>query len=270
MLGVGASAMQSIAVIGLMSARWASSFESTSSGLSIMLLDLDGLSVSCVSGSDSLRLYVMSLVIFPIAVLWLFLFCGLSVLLAKLLASSKCCYGCCKKFKAWRVPFTINTAGLGLQLGYGTMAAVAMKPLMCYKHPDGAESMISFPNLFCGTWDHFWMQVAGVSFFAIFVVGFFVLCSYAAWNMPQWCAENQKNRVQSFRFFLANFRFDKHWFVLLLLLRGFGFAMSIVVGTNTPPAQTSLASLVLIIYGLLQALTLPWKVPVINLAAWFC
>jgi hypothetical protein len=34
----------------------------------------------------------------------------------------------------WKLPFTFNTMGLGLQLGFGTIAAVALKPMMCYKH----------------------------------------------------------------------------------------------------------------------------------------
>ena len=166
----------------------------------------------------------------------------------------------------WKLPFTVNTTGLGLQLGFGTMAAVALKPLMCYKHPTGAYSMIVYPNVSCGFGDHVVMQIAGTVFFTVFVMGFAVLCAFAAWKMPKWCAAQQIARVQSFRFFLANFRFDAHWFVLAILFRGLGFALSIVVGSSLPPAQTALASLVLIVYGLLQALTLPWKVPMINVA----
>eukprot|EP00435_Cladocopium_sp_Y103_P042606 s1772_g11.t2 len=252
-VGIGLSASQSLAVIGLMSARWATSFETTSSGLQIMLLDLDKLGASCIASTNPLTRYLMSVAIFPAAVLWLFVFWA---------ASS--CVG--RYLRPWRLPFTANTAGLGLQLGFGTMAAVALKPLMCYKHPTGAYSMIVYPNVSCGLGDHVVMQIVGVVFFAFFVVGFAVLCAYAAWKMPEWCAAQERARLQSFRFFLANFRFDAHWFILAVLFRGLGFALSIVVGTRIPPAQTALASLVLVVYSLLQALTLPWKVPMINVA----
>ena len=34
------------------------------------------------------------------------------------------------------------------------MAAVAMKPFMCYRHPNGLRSLTSFPDTFCGQSDH--------------------------------------------------------------------------------------------------------------------
>eukprot|EP00435_Cladocopium_sp_Y103_P050834 s1772_g15.t1 len=268
-VGIGLSALQSLAVIGLMSARWATSFEATSSGLQIMLLDLDKLGASCVASTNPLTRYLMSVAIFPAAVLWLFVFWAASFWLA-CSETSRCgrCLGRClgRHLRPWTLPFTANTAGLGLQLGFGTMAAVGLKPLMCYKHPTGAYSMIIYPELFCGVRDHVVMQIVGVIFFIVFVMGFAVLCAYAAWKMPEWCAAQQRARLQSFRFFLANFRFDAHWFILAVLFRGLGFALSIVVGLSFPPVQTALASLVLVVYGLLQALTLPWKVPMINVA----
>ena len=39
--------------------------------------------------------------------------------------------------------------GLVLQLGFGTMAAVALKPIMCTRHPNGLRSMVSYPSLSC-------------------------------------------------------------------------------------------------------------------------
>lgn len=42
--------------------------------------------------------------------------------------------------------------------------------------------------------------------------------------------------------------------------------MAVVVGTNAPPVQTGLASMVLITYAMMQAWLRPWKAPVINVA----
>lgn len=63
---------------------------------------------------------------------------------------------------------------------------------------------------------------------------------------------------------MGNFRFDCYWFILIVLLRGFSFALAVVIGTNVPPAQTTLASLILTTYAILQSWMRPWKVPVIN------
>ena len=177
------------------------------------------------------------------------------------------CLGRC--LRRWTLPFTANTAGLGFQLGFGTMAAIALKPFMCFLHPNGVYTMTAYPNFICGKRQHFIMRVFGSGFFIVFVLGFAALCAYAAWNMPKWSVAKQRARLQSFRFFLANFRLDAHWFVLVILFRGLGFALSVALGAGTPPAQTSLAILVLILYGLLEAVWLPWKVPMINLADMF-
>lgn len=264
-ISVGLAALQSLAVVGLTSATWTTSVESTSSGLQIMLLDLDTLGVTCISGRGPLARYLIGLAVFPAAVLWLFLFWATSSLISRHGRLGR--LGRC--LRPWTLPFTANTAGLGFQLGFGTMAAIALKPFMCFLHPSGAYTMTAYPNFICGKRQHFIMRVFGSGFFIVFVLGFAVMCAFAAWNMPKWSAGKQRARLQSFRFFLANFRFDAHWFVLVILFRGLGFALAVALGAGTPPVQTSLASLVLIVYGLLQALWLPWKVPMINMADMF-
>lgn len=256
---IAVSAMQALALVGLMSVKWPTTFQGVSSNVQIVLLDLDGMGLSCLSGSDPLARYLMVMFIFPAGLIWIFMFWSFTLALAKCVK-----WRWFRWFKPWKLHFTLNTAGLGMQLGYGTMAAVAMKPLMCYSHPNARQSLITYPNLFCGERAHSVLQVAGISFLTIFVVGFFVICSYAAYNMPRWCTSGQRERLQSFRFFMGNFRFDCYWFILIVLLRGFSFALAVVMGTNVPPAQTTLASLILTTYAILQSWMRPWKVPVVN------
>lgn len=50
------------------------------------------------------------------------------------------------------------------------------------------------------------------------------------------------------------------------MARGFGFGLIIVIATDTPAAQTSLATLILVVYGFLQAVMWPWKAQLINVA----
>ena len=113
------------------------------------------------------------------------------------------------------------------------------------------------------------MLMSGSLLLVFFVVGFFALCAYACWNVSTWAMNHQARKVQSFRFSMANFRLDAYWFILLVLLRGFFFAVSPVIGSNHPPMQTALASVVLTIYGIAVAKMRPWKAPVINFADTF-
>lgn len=156
--------------------------------------------------------------------------------------------------------------GLGLQLGFGTIAAVSLKPMMCYKHPNGRYSVLSYPTIFCGEDGHGLLLAFGIGLLTLFVLGFLVVCSYAVWNLPRWSVEGKHGKVQSFRFCTSNFRLDSYGFIIPLLCRGLGFAVSIVVGTNLPPVQTGLVSIVLVAYTVVQASLRPWKAPAINLA----
>lgn len=156
--------------------------------------------------------------------------------------------------------------GLGLKLGFGTIAAVSLKPMMCYKHPNGRHSVLSYPAIFCGEDGHGLLLAFGFGLLTLFVLGFLVVCSFAVWNLPRWSVEGKFGKVQSFRFCTSNFRFDSYGFIIPVLCRGLGFATSIVVGTNLPPVQTAVVSIVLVTYTLVQASLRPWKAPAINLA----
>ena len=249
------SALQLLAVLGLMSVKWPSTVQSSSSSLKFMVLDLDSTSLDCVTGGSPLTSYLLNIVAFPAALAWLWLFYLASNWLPT-----------CWTRKPWKAAFVVNTMGCGLLGGYGTMATVSLKPFMCYKHPNGQHSMVSYPGVFCGEGEHSSMLILAWLLLVIFVVGFFALCAYACWNVSTWAMTNQVGKVQSFRFSMANFRLDAYWFILLVLLRGFFFALSVAIGSNYPPVQTALASVILTIYGIAVTKMRPWKSPVINYA----
>eukprot|EP00435_Cladocopium_sp_Y103_P072515 s36_g40.t1 len=255
-VGLAVNVLQSLALFGLMSAKWPETFEMAFSRLQIFVLDIEGLSLGCLIGGTSALSYVATTLICPLILLWL----GL----CNALSHSSCSRMC--GLQRWKWPFTFNTMGLCLQLGFGTMAAVALKPMMCYKHPNGRHSVLNYPGIFCGDGGHGLLLSFGIASLIVFVVGFLVLCSYAVWKLPRWSVEGEHDKVQSFRFCTWNFRPDTYGFILPILCRGLGFAIAVVAGTNAPPVQTAVTSMVLIIYLVAQALLQPWKAPAINVA----
>ena len=249
-VGLGLTSIQVLAVLGMMSAKWPITFDRTASGFRFIMLDLDGLGLSCLTGNWFVLSYVVTSLIFPFTVLWL-AFCH----------SMSWCFR-----RPWKIAFTLNTLGLGLQLSFGTTAAVALKPFMCYIHPNGRQSVLSYPSIFCGDQRHGIMLACGIVLLGVFVLGFIGVCCYAVWKLPVWSSMGHYKKVQSFRFCTSNFRFDSYWFVLILLFRGLGFALTVAVGTNMPSAQICIASLILVAYSVMQNSTQPWKAPVVNLA----
>eukprot|EP00435_Cladocopium_sp_Y103_P029145 s3451_g7.t1 len=248
--GLVVNVLQILALFGLMSVKWPETFEQTSSRLQIFVLDLESLSMSCLIGGTSTLSYV------ALILLWLVI-----------------CYmfshsSCLRRFvlQRWKWPFTFNTMGLCLQLGFGTVAAVSFKPMMCYAHPHGRHSVVSYPSIFCGESGHGLMLVFGTGSLILFVLGYLVLCVYAVWKLPRWSLQGEYEKVQSFRFCTSNFRPDTYGFIVPLLCRGLGFAVAVVVGTNAPAVQTALVSIVLIVYLVIQSSLRPWKARAINIA----
>lgn len=114
--------------------------------------------------------------------------------------------------KRWRLPHTLNTIGLGLQLGFGTIAAMALRPTMCFQHPNGRYSVLNYPSIFCWEEGHGAMLAMGMTSLAIIVAGFAAACTYATWKLPHWSVSGNHQMVQCFRFCSANFQLNSYGF----------------------------------------------------------
>lgn len=251
--GLVVNAMQLMAMFGLMSVQWPGSVSRTSSSLQFLLLDIEALRLNCVIGSTSTSNYLATTTFFPGVLLWL-AFC---YALSRLSFYQKW-------LKEWKWAFTVNTMGLSLQLGFSTIAAISFKPFMCYQHPNGSQSLSNYPSIFCSDSDHLIMLSGGLVLLVLFVLGFLGVCVFACWKLPAWSTKGHYHKVQSFRFCTSNFRFDAYWWINAQLLRSLGLGLTVALGTNLPPAQTGLASVILITYVTFQATTRPWKSPIIN------
>eukprot|EP00913_Durusdinium_trenchii_P019885 g18692.t1 len=245
---------QTIAILGMMTVAWPEIFQTTSKSFKVFLLDLESFSLSCVAGKSSLQQFAVSTLLFPCAALWLLF----------LQAASQCLPDTWRKSRR-KWPRSINTIGVFLEAGFGTMSAVGLQPLMCYSHPSGLYSVLKFPNVICQSGDHVAMVILGVALLC-FALAFFSACVMACWKMPSWSLTDGHELVQSFRFLTSQFRMDAWWFGVLLPLRGFFLSLSVAVATDLPPAQAAAAAVVLAIYAPFQMRWWPWKVPYINQA----
>ncbi|CAL1156011.1 unnamed protein product [Cladocopium goreaui] len=118
----------------------------------------------------------------------------------------------------------------------------------------------------CGESEQGALLAVGMVTGSLFIVAFYSGCVVAALKIPSWSFQRKNDLVMCFRFLTSNFRLNRWWFGLLVMARGFGFGLIIVIATDTPAAQTSLATLILVVYGFLQAVMWPWKAQLINVA----
>eukprot|EP00913_Durusdinium_trenchii_P031416 g29411.t1 len=160
----------------------------------------------------------------------------------------------------------MNCMGTFIQVGFATLSALSLQPLMCYQHPNGLYSVLKYPSTFCGHSEQVIMIAIGMVLMTIFVLGFFAACSLAAWKMPTWSLEKNHRWVQSFTFLTGKFRLDAWYFGTPLLLRGLGLGVTVALGTDRPEVQISLASVVILLYLCTLVRVWPWKARVLNVA----
>ena len=135
--------------------------------------------------------YLLSALIFPVGVAWLILLWALSKVLPKK--------------RQWDGSKVLSCCGAFLQVGFSTMSATSLAPMMCYKHPNGKRSLLKHPSVLCGSEDHQLMLIVGYLLLSIFVLGFVAICSYAAMKVPTWSARRKDHLVAAVRFLVFHF-----------------------------------------------------------------
>ena len=247
--GMMVNMMQSVGLIGMMSISWPVEMQGLMAFARFFAFDLDGLAFACMAGSQPVGRYIASVLFFPFGVSWLYT-CG--------------CISWMTKARQWAPAKLYSTMGQFFQVGFSTMSGMAMRPYICYDHPNGQRSVSSYPNIFCGSDEHTAMVIAGSLLLAIGVIGFWVVCLYAAISIPRWSCIGDTKLVQSARFLVFRFRLDVWWYGVPLLLRGPLLALCVVLWPNTPAFQVLSAGIILLIYVSVEMRAWPWKSPLLN------
>jgi len=164
-------AMQNLGLVGMMTVEWPVSLQGLFSICQFLLLDIDSYGFSCIAGQSEPVRYLLSALIFPLGVAWLALCFGVSKLFPKK--------------RQWEGPKVCSTMGAFLQVGFSTMSATSLAPMMCYQHPNGQRSIMKYPGVICGSSEHDVMLVIAWILLMVFVFGFVSLCAFAAYMVPR-------------------------------------------------------------------------------------
>ena len=250
-MGLAINWFQIVAIIGMMTVHWPSSVALRFSTAKLLILDVNDWSFSCfVQGAVSR--YMSKVLVFPAAVLWII---G-NFFLSRLLPS-------CLSWLQWRPTKTANTIGHLLQVSFAVMSTVALESMTCYIHPNGSYSLVKYSSVACGHEEQLTMMFGGACLL-IFGFAFLATVTYATFALPSWSSRMLHQRVQCFNFLTFRFRLDQWWFGLPVLLRGPLMSLVVTCATDFPEVQVCMNVLILTIYALIQALSRPWKTPLLN------
>jgi len=154
--------------------------------------------------------------------------------------------------------------GQFLQVALSTMSSTALVPMICYKHPNGQQSNLKYPNVFCGSDEHTAMVIAGSLMLVLGVCGFWAFAAWLAYMCPKFSASGRYDLVQSGRFLLGRFRLDVWWYGVPLLLRGPLLALTVVLAPDDPAVQCLGCQIILMTFMAVQIYNWPWKAPILN------
>lgn len=242
---------QNLGVLHTISIPWPDGLNQFLRFASLFLFRLEGLGLSCFTWNNVVWEYAAITAIF-----WVLL-----VALPVIGICTKMIPCFVQRGWAWNVFKAFSTVGQFLQVGFTTMTSLSMTPFMCYRHPTQEESILKYPDIFCGSPEHTTMKVFGsllIAMASTFLVG----CCYAAVKAPGWSGTSKLTAV---RFLVVRFRPDVWWFGLILLFRGLLLSVPAVIVTDMPSIHLALMLIVLLTGLCLQTFFLPWKAPVLNL-----
>eukprot|EP00913_Durusdinium_trenchii_P011319 g10631.t1 len=161
----------------------------------------------------------------------------------------------------------------------GVFQIVAIIGLVDVEWPEEVEILFSNAQLFILDLDYWGlrcvvgnrtikadiMRTIGLALQTLYVVGFQVICTYAAYNMPFWVANKRRQMVRSFRFMIFRCRVDCWWFEAFLMLRGPLMSLTMVLMVDSTALQIFSVTMILALFLMVLVFVWPWKVPLLNL-----
>ncbi|CAK9094254.1 Ephrin_rec_like domain-containing protein, partial [Durusdinium trenchii] len=241
---------QNVGVLHTMPISWPNGLSAILRFAALFLLSLQGLGLSCVTGSIASE-YVASTGVFWLLLVTLPVVCLITKMIPYLV----------RREMDWNLLKVWSTIGQFFQVGFTTMASLGAAPFACFKHPSGQESILNYPGIFCGSNEQRIMQIFG-GLLLFLATSFFVLCCFAAVKAPSWSGTPKLNAA---RFLVVRFRPDVWWFGLILLARGPFLSLPAIVLTGLPGFHLATMVMVLLLCLCLQIWFLPWKAPILNL-----
>jgi len=250
-LGLVITVLQVFGIVKKLSVPWPQGQYDFMHGSSLVFaLDANSIPMACVVGSNVISQYAVQS---SAAFVMVFLVMALMFIMNSL----------CRAFQneklMWKRGKAMNAAGQLSQALFIAFCIAMVRPLRCYDHPNGDQSVMTFPSVLC--WDgleHTAMMIVSAIVLFFYILPFIAWCVYGCLRAPARSSEGNHEFLQTFRFLLYRFRPDLWWWGIVFLLRQTILAFAIVVPASNPHAQVFYTSSVITIYVFVVCIFWPW------------
>jgi len=252
------TSIQALGVFGEMQIDWAEPLQTAVQTARLMTFDLQLLRLSCFWGHRPIVEFAVSQAIAPATP-----------------ATVACILFCLSRFHCVRhtvrLRFTelpvmaqmANSVGSLYSIFFISILISALEPFICYKHPGGSgQSMRSAPEVLCFADDpsHMSLVMIGLTVLFAFPVPFLVMCGWASYMYPYYMVRSHStNFLHGTRFLFLRVNPDRHYFQVLLLMRGLLLCLVPVVLSGKPSSQGLFITILLGCYVILEEEMRPWR-----------
>lgn len=225
--------------------------------MELLLFDPGALQLECLSGHRATRRYLPRF-LFPflmIMVIWV------------LYGASKFLHLKTNFVKAWEFNKTINTIFTVLQIMFIAITGSVAIPFQCYTHPNGLQSLVSFPDVVCESGEHKALVAMAVLLLMMVVLPVFSVSVWATYRAYTGSKNSKKQslHVVWFRFLFYRFRPDVWWWGVVFSTRQLLLAFASAVSPDDPSVQVVYVMTIFVVYLSLVCSFWPWKSHEMNL-----
>jgi hypothetical protein len=250
-LGLVVTSAQIFGIIKDLDITWPESLDEFMSGSSTAFaLDAGGIPFECAVGDSPVALYMIQVLVpYVLLLVMLAMFAG-SKLIARILE---------KPSISWESDKMMNSAGQLMQLLFIAFCAIMVKPLQCFRHPNGKWSLKMYPRVLCDEGgDHSGLLVLAACICFGFILPFVTWCVWGCLKAPGESSNANAGFLQRYRFLLYRFRPDCWWWGLCFLLRQTVLALVTILIVESPHVQLLYTGGALAVYGFLVCRFWPW------------
>jgi ABC-type branched-subunit amino acid transport system substrate-binding protein len=240
---------------------WPSDVKAILKVSSFMMFDTGSITLECMVGNTASAQYIFR-VIAPFVVI-----VGALTLHVVSKFALLCSPGLCKRIRCpWEIDKTFNLMGQVLQALFIAFVAVVATAAQCYSHPNGTQSLVTYPAVICGSDDHAPIIVMAALLIVLFILPFMTVTAYANWHAPSQSHNPNSHHLIRYRFLFYRFRPTVWWWGTVIVVRQFLLAIAPTVQPDDPYAQIAYLVSVLLLYICLVCYQWPWKSSEINIA----
>ncbi|CAK9079698.1 unnamed protein product [Durusdinium trenchii] len=245
-MGQLAVSLQVISLIHQFGLNWSEPIASLMTATEIMVLELNFLSIDCLTPENAVTLFSFHAMVLPLLLVVLCLIHFFVVVV--------------RRGKTWQLHQLTQVLGSSCIVIFISFCSSLMPPLICQTHPNQLSTVRAYPSVFCGDSQHLTMVLIS-SFGFLLPFAFLAFSFWLVLQVPSRLKSSDLRFMRGCSFLFGRFRPGAEPFAVWLLLRN---AVLVLLPLAPQSAGTFVMTVVLALSAIISAAWKPWHMMACN------